>query len=1225
MRLFVIFGGLIVAVLLAALLVPMFVDWTDYRARFEREASALLGQPVRVAGDATARLLPFPSVAFTDVEVGPPEAPVVTAERFAMDVELAPFLSGQVLIFDMRLEKPTVTLTLDETGSPVWLLPETAQIDPGQVTLENASITGGTVTVLDPAEDRVVVATGLDMRLSADSLFGPWRAEGAARINDVPADFTITTGALARDGFALRVAGHLPDQLIRVITDGRIAPDTENDGRIGYAGTLTVLPFAVDHRYRIDGSFTAAPRRLDIEAFEAAFGDPEDPYVINGDAAIFGGAEPGYVLNVTGNQFDMDAVADTVEDDTEPVDLRTRLAAVNDVLAGLPLPTVAGTVSVDLPTVMIDGTAIRDVRIEAHPVGQGERRRWRLDRLQAQLPGRTAVELDGELSLPAAGRGVEEAVFEGSLVIASRQPTGLARWLTGEVDEAIRALPNLGLESQIRIGANRQAADNVRIIAGAARLTGAIERRAAAGRPLISVALSGRDLDLAAVRALGAMTGLGGGPVETRRSVDVSLNLDGARWGDVAIDRLQTEIRSRGAVTEIDKLVIAGLYDAALSGTATIERLATGWAVRLFDVTVNGANGARLAEGLGEHLTDLGVFRHLATLAERDRAAFDEMQLNAIGSAMAGNDADLRELAATISGRMGAADVFVTTNLTGKGGDAPVRIDHIVGSLTHDDALRLAALAGLPLAVSSGADVGLTEPGALTVSVLRQNEGGESARIAFAAGADRLTLEGGNPFAITGQPYAGVLDLELTDAEPWLAAFGHVLPGTGLGTPLTGTAHVQSDGDGWRATAIEAAIAESALTGELALGTGGLAARSVSGDIALDTLDATLIAGVMTGQIAPLGPQTPFAPPLYDDLDIQLALTADRLYWRDIALSDASGRLSMRGGLLTIDDLTAVNAQGGRIAAQGRVQNAAGTISVAGNLSAGALPATALLPDAGDLFEGAFDLDMSVTGAGTTPLALSAALSGTGTIASHDLVIDGLNADLLATLLPLADTLGIDITPEQVAEIARTVLFDGTARLADETIRFTLANGVARAANLALETPDAAMAVTGTVSYDLQDRAAAGDLTIAFDPGADALAGIPAEIGLSLGDERPRADFDRLAAFISQRALERERIRVERMQARLIERERFRRQMRYERHLARLDDETSLEPAPAEPAPTAPDPVSETAGPEPVRQAETAPPPAQATSTEPPPAPPDPFSPQSMQRLIEALEVDRPR
>ena len=66
-RLFVIVGGLFVLALCAALVGPYFVDWTSYRSDFERQASAVLGRKVTVLGEASAKLLPFPSVTFTDV------------------------------------------------------------------------------------------------------------------------------------------------------------------------------------------------------------------------------------------------------------------------------------------------------------------------------------------------------------------------------------------------------------------------------------------------------------------------------------------------------------------------------------------------------------------------------------------------------------------------------------------------------------------------------------------------------------------------------------------------------------------------------------------------------------------------------------------------------------------------------------------------------------------------------------------------------------------------------------------------------------------------------------------------------------------------------------------------------------------------------------------------------------------------------------------------------
>ena len=66
-------GGVVVVALFAALLAPLFVDWTSFRQDFEREASRIMGRPVTVHGSVDARLIPFPSVTLNDVRVGSPD------------------------------------------------------------------------------------------------------------------------------------------------------------------------------------------------------------------------------------------------------------------------------------------------------------------------------------------------------------------------------------------------------------------------------------------------------------------------------------------------------------------------------------------------------------------------------------------------------------------------------------------------------------------------------------------------------------------------------------------------------------------------------------------------------------------------------------------------------------------------------------------------------------------------------------------------------------------------------------------------------------------------------------------------------------------------------------------------------------------------------------------------------------------------------------------------
>jgi uncharacterized protein involved in outer membrane biogenesis len=99
---------------------------------------------VHVTGDVSARLLPFPSVAFSDVRVGDVARPVMTVDTFSMDAELMPFLRGQLLIFDMRVERPQAIVSLDKDGKVDWAIRPSTPIDPAHIKVERLSILDGT-------------------------------------------------------------------------------------------------------------------------------------------------------------------------------------------------------------------------------------------------------------------------------------------------------------------------------------------------------------------------------------------------------------------------------------------------------------------------------------------------------------------------------------------------------------------------------------------------------------------------------------------------------------------------------------------------------------------------------------------------------------------------------------------------------------------------------------------------------------------------------------------------------------------------------------------------------------------------------------------------------------------------------------------------------------------------------------------------------------------------
>src|SRR5882762_4670535 len=55
--------------LIAALIGPYFIDWNQFRPQFETEATRVVGAPVRVGGELSARLLPVPSLRLGSVAI----------------------------------------------------------------------------------------------------------------------------------------------------------------------------------------------------------------------------------------------------------------------------------------------------------------------------------------------------------------------------------------------------------------------------------------------------------------------------------------------------------------------------------------------------------------------------------------------------------------------------------------------------------------------------------------------------------------------------------------------------------------------------------------------------------------------------------------------------------------------------------------------------------------------------------------------------------------------------------------------------------------------------------------------------------------------------------------------------------------------------------------------------------------------------------------------------
>jgi uncharacterized protein involved in outer membrane biogenesis len=202
-------------VLVAVLFGPFFVDWNGFRTTFEKRASEVFGQPVRISGDIDLTMLPSPTVTIDGLEISDIEgAPMATIDHVSLKLELLPLLTGQFHVTELIVDRPMVNAIIDDAGRLDWLVRPTgaAALDPDRVVFDQIFVTNGSLGLFDARTGAQLLFTQINTNLfEAVSLEGPWRVDGSLICQDqmicgdgLPVTFNLATGRAAADG-SLRV------------------------------------------------------------------------------------------------------------------------------------------------------------------------------------------------------------------------------------------------------------------------------------------------------------------------------------------------------------------------------------------------------------------------------------------------------------------------------------------------------------------------------------------------------------------------------------------------------------------------------------------------------------------------------------------------------------------------------------------------------------------------------------------------------------------------------------------------------------------------------------------------------------------------------------------------------------------------------------------------------------------------------------------------------------
>ena len=1106
-------AGAVVLILVAALAVPPFIDWSGQRALIDRAITQSLGTPARSEGAVDLRLLPSPHLRLDRLTLGAEDGPALDARQVDAEIALAPLLKGEVRFTATLVERARVVLPVAQDA---LLLPRAGEAPRRDVVIEALTVRRLSVATLRDGAGPSEIFSADDVRLRAPSLAGPWLAEGMV----AGSPFHLATGMVSAEGtLGLKLTGG-GDTLPRLEADARLSfkpeaveagaqprrglvPEAEGSAKLTVGPPVQAagdyLPLTLAAKFEARGTSVSA-KGVELEL---------DP---GGKAARLAGS----------GRIDLRAARAGLELRTRRLDLDGLLLTPGGRAL---LARGAGGLAPALP-MMLD----LDLKAESVALGLDD---WSdvalrgtfdrsgglvLRRFSGTAPGAATVAATGEIDLSASAR------FTGHLDVAARNSEGLGRYLgrLGAEDSVAALLDGRALDLSADLSST--AADlslrNLRLALGPVRITGnaAYTRPQDGRRGRLEAQIAANGLDIAelppASRLMESLDRHDLGLTLSAR--DVRYGASGGAGGTITV-RLQSD----GASLVVDSLDIADLAGAS-------ARLA----------------GRIAPDGSGRIEGRVSAPRAAPLLALLERGYLAEARLVPRAFREAGLD-----LAVTLERESGEADAL-RVQARGQAGGGEAELSALTRAGRIDG---LAATLGVPRAgLWFGRDdiAALRQPARLRLTgrrAIEQDRGGAPLELDVEGRFPGLTLASRRPLLLDSAdrpPFSGEVRIEAADLAPYLALAG---PAPSLPLPAELILAPSRRGEALHLE-LSGQAAGTALAAGLDRGLDGAWSGAASlGQLSLPALTAALI--------LPTEARGARFAPAPDQPRGSLDLKVGRLdLGRGLGAEAATFRLSREGDALRIADLTA-GLGGGRIGGTVTLSRPAGAASVSGEATLQDVSLSRLLD--GGRIAATLSGTLRFSASGMNPGALADDLSGNGDLRLSGLALPEADPAALDRALnralaeddPLRDGRPQALVSEEFAAAPLTARGPVSAAV-------TLVGGVLRSAPFSLDL--GAGRWTGTFAVDLRSAAldARGTLTSASAPKGWSGAPPAVQLGFAgpLGSPERRVDAAPLTTGLAALVLQRELEKIELFDADGAERQRRRARVEMDRARAAAEE-----------------------------------------------------------------------
>ncbi|MGP8122137.1 MAG: AsmA family protein, partial [Xanthobacteraceae bacterium] len=1065
--------GLAIAVilaLLAALIGPYFVDWSQFRPQFEAEASRLIGSPVRVRDTLDARLLPTPTLRLKAVTIGnDSDASRARADRLDVEFSLGALMRGEWRASELTLDGVAVDLSVDDHGRVAWAGANGGS-NLGALAIDRLKL-NGRIALHDAASHETVAIDGLVFAGDVRALAGAARGDGEFRFGDVRYPFRLMTsrspdGAGTRLHFAIDPGARpIGLDLDGVLSFEAMVP--RFDGAVTLSRAITLRggdsrTQGVTTPWKLSAKVKADPGAARFDQLDAVYGTDEVGLKLSGSAEIAFGASPSLHATLSARQLDADRLLARETATTEPTRL---IPGLRGLVAALPPPPFAARLSLGADAVTLGGRPLQNIALDAHSDGDD----WVVDRFDGRQPGATQLSVAGRL-IPHP-----KPHFAGTVKVEASDPDLLSVWLRGAGEPSLRSQKPLRLTGVLSVAPDRIALDDVDADIDGSAVTGRIALSdlvaPAAGTPRdglrLEAAVTGERLDLDGL--IGLARGFAGPRDNWPDEAAVALDLGHGRLGGVDLAPFIAHAGYGQGSATLTKLTVGAAGGVTLDGNGAIDRAANSGRLavntsapalpaltRLVMPLLPDAVAARLATLPADGAAKVKFSLALDKSAEADR-------VNALATA----DVESPHLKATLRGSVTPTVAALREWDTDALRRNEVSLD---AKMSVDHGPILLGLFGLDRFVAAG-------------DAAAQAEG--SARGSWAQPTSfKITLSGANLDAAA----QGTLNPAAVAAGFGEAAAGTAKPGESKGTSAAAATVVMAArkldlaplfevapgrlpvialssqvgiaGRDLTLDNIDGTVAGVRLRGHLAVKRGD--ATEFRGELGMDRLDLAAAVAAATGAIG-RGPDEPLGRVPCAGARGAVELQTPRgILPGGLEIRPLSGNLRCDGASLAFDVKGTLG--GGEAAAEITAQSGADGVAVDARAQLSGVDGAALAWRGLAAPAGKTSLQLAVSGHGRTAGVITGALSGGGTVSIEQAKIGGLDPQAFDVAIAASDA-GKVGGEGALRGLLTTALKGAPLSVAAAQIPFSLRDGGLRVPPTTLDGDGARLVVSG--GYDI--------------------------------------------------------------------------------------------------------------------------------------------------------------